>query len=140
MARKKKTHALAAATGGGGDALDAYLRTLHRRPLLTPAEEVSLAREVEAGENAIVRALVDAPGSLRELARIREELASGTLRPRDVLRDATEAESGDAAMLPRLLEALAPAAATRGRDRRSGRRQGSEPYWKGERRSLCATS
>jgi RNA polymerase primary sigma factor len=71
---------------------------------------VRLAQEVEAGENEIVRALVDAPGSLRELVRIRDELASGKLRPRDLLRDATEAESADEATLARVLEGLAPAA------------------------------
>jgi RNA polymerase primary sigma factor len=109
MARKQKSPALGSPSGG--DALDAYLRTLPRRPLLTPADEVRLARAVEAGENAIVRALVDAPGSLLELARLREELASGKLRPRDLLRDATEAESVADVTLRRLLETLAPAAA-----------------------------
>ncbi|WP_437719457.1 sigma-70 family RNA polymerase sigma factor [Sorangium sp. So ce448] len=62
------------------------------RPALTREEEVALARRVEEGAAAILRALVGSPVALRELARIGEELAAHKLRARNILRAANEEE------------------------------------------------
>lgn len=74
----------------------ATIGAFHGAPLLTADDELMLARCVEEGEHAIVRALVDSPVALRELAEIGEELAARRLRVRDVLRSADEDADEDA--------------------------------------------
>jgi len=76
-----------------------YLGGLERRPLLTREGEVDLARRIEAGERAVVDALLASPIALRELGVVGGELASGRLRIRDVRGGAEENETeGDQAL------------------------------------------
>jgi RNA polymerase primary sigma factor len=78
------------------DAVDLYLSQLGRRPLLTREGEVELARRIEEGERAILRALAGSPSALRELAAVGAALGRKELRPRDVLRDGGNEElAGD---------------------------------------------
>jgi RNA polymerase primary sigma factor len=109
-----------------GDALDAYLATLGRRPLLTAADEVRIASEVEDGERAMVRALVDVAGSLEELGRMASELRAGTLRARDLLRDSEDDREIEKQLEERLVAVLTRAgtraADVRRREAKSGAR------------------
>ncbi|WP_437608055.1 sigma-70 family RNA polymerase sigma factor [Sorangium sp. So ce834] len=76
----------------GREGASLYLAGFVRRPALTREEEIALARRIEEGEAAIVRALVGSPVALRELATIGEELAAHKRRARSVLRAADEEE------------------------------------------------
>ena len=69
-----------------------YLGSPVRPGPLTREQEVDLARRVDAGERAILRALVKSPAALRELAAIGQELADGRLQPRDLLRSSDDDE------------------------------------------------
>jgi RNA polymerase primary sigma factor len=82
-----KKRAVSLAEAVGEDSVRAYYRKLGRSPLLTREGEVTLSRRIEAGENRIVRALVQSAVAVRELALIAEELRSGRVRAREVTRD-----------------------------------------------------
>jgi RNA polymerase primary sigma factor len=73
---------------------------------LTREGEIELARRVEEGELAILRALVESPATLRELAAVGRDLAEGRLQARDVLRSADEDDRGRGEALRRLTAAL----------------------------------
>ncbi|WP_441287293.1 RNA polymerase sigma factor RpoD/SigA [Sorangium sp. KYC3313] len=77
----------------GREGASRYLGGFGARPALTREEEIALARRIEEGEAAILRALVGSPVALRELARIGEELTAHKLRARYVLRAADEEEA-----------------------------------------------
>jgi len=101
-----QTQASAGAAKSKNDALDAYLSTLGRRPLLTAADEIRLSRDVELGEQAMVRALVDAVGPLRELVGIGDELREGRTRARDLLRDTDDDEEVEARARTQILAVI----------------------------------
>ena len=86
-----------------------YLGGLERRPLLTREGEVKLARRIEAGESAVIDAILTSPIALRELGVVGGELASQRLRLRDVRGSADDETESDHA-LPRFLALLARAA------------------------------
>ena len=65
-----------------------------QRPL-TREQEVALARRVNEGELAMLRALVQSPAAIRELAAVGQDLAEGRLQVRDLLRTADEEDAGN---------------------------------------------
>jgi RNA polymerase primary sigma factor len=88
-----------------------YLGGFNRRPLLTRNGEIELARQVEEGERAILKALVSSPVALAELGLLGDELSEGRLRGRDILRAVDEDELADGELVPRLVSVLARAGA-----------------------------
>jgi RNA polymerase primary sigma factor len=88
-----------------------YLGGFARHKVLSREEEGELARQVEAGEHAILLALVKSPAALRELAALGRELQEGRLRARDVLRSADEEELGREETAQRLATVLMRAGA-----------------------------
>lgn len=88
-----------------------YLGGFSRRPLLTRDGEIELALRVETGERAILKALVESKVALRALAALGDDLASGRLRARDVLRAADEDENEEGQLDERLVTTFARAGA-----------------------------
>ena len=80
-------------------------------PLLTRNGEIELARQVEEGERAILKALVSSPVALAELGALGDELSEGRLRGRDILRAVDEEELADGELVPRLVSILSRAGA-----------------------------
>lgn len=67
-------------------AVDAYLRKLEK-PALTREREAALGATIEAGERAILEALLGTDEGVAALAALGDELAAGTLRLDQVLRN-----------------------------------------------------
>jgi RNA polymerase primary sigma factor len=77
------------------DPVRMYLREMGTVPLLTREGEIELARRIERGQRAVAKALSRSPVAVRELYRIREDVASGNLLIDDVLLRQEEHESTD---------------------------------------------
>ncbi|MFT3775035.1 MAG: sigma-70 family RNA polymerase sigma factor [Minicystis sp.] len=110
-ARKPRRPARAgSAPHGEGAALYQFDGSAAR--FLTREQEAEIARRVEDGEHLVLRALVESPAALRELAAIGRELEEGHLQLRDVLRSGEEAEAnGRREAAQHVIDALAPAEA-----------------------------
>jgi RNA polymerase primary sigma factor len=77
------------------DSAQVYFRSMARVPLLTAEGEVAIARKIEEAELQIVDALLGSPVAADELAVVGQELLAGTLRMRDVVRNAEEEEDAE---------------------------------------------
>ena len=86
--------------------VDRYLREVAAVPLLTPEDEVALAKAIEAAEVTMVEALLASPSALRVLGQVARELEAGQLRLRDVLRDVDDASEADPKSLAKALRFL----------------------------------
>lgn len=85
----------------GLDPADPYLQRLARASLLSREQEVLLAQRIERGEHAVLRAIVDSPAGVAEVARIGERLRSGELRTAALTRRRAEDEDlATGSMLP----------------------------------------
>ena len=51
-----------------------YLREMGSVPLLNREEEVTIAKEIEEGEKEFIRAALESPWTLKEVARLGEQL------------------------------------------------------------------
>ena len=93
-----------------------YLGGFARQPLLTREEELELARRVEEGERAMLRALVESREALRELGRLGDDVLAHRVRVREVFRVAEEdgerADEAHAEALVRVLDCAARLAQT----------------------------
>lgn len=113
--RRARRGELAGRRTGGADsmlgALELYLGKMGAKPLLSRDDEIALAKRVEAGERAILEALVRSRGALREIAALGAELRDKKLKLRDVLRDADDEELADDDVTLRLIATLERAVA-----------------------------
>jgi RNA polymerase primary sigma factor len=60
---------------------------MQRIELLTREEEVSAAKRLEHGLSEVAQAALRSPAAMRELERLREQLESGEITVRDIVRD-----------------------------------------------------
>lgn len=99
-----------AAFGPGDESLGAYFLKLRTVPLLTREGEVDIAKQIESGENQVVRALLGSPIALAELIKIADEVKEGTLRLRDVTRSASDDDASEEAqeLRAQLIRQFAP--------------------------------
>ena len=67
------------------DPVRMYLREMGAAPLLTREGEVEIARRIESGRMAALKALSRCPLTVRELVSVRDELATGGRSIRDVV-------------------------------------------------------
>ena len=67
------------------DPVRMYLREMGAAPLLTREGEVEIARRIEGGRMAALKALSRCPLTVRELGSVRDELATGGRSIRDVV-------------------------------------------------------
>jgi RNA polymerase primary sigma factor len=78
------------------DPVKMYLREMGLVTLLSREGEVVIAKEIEAGEQAVLRALIDTNIGVKHLIELREHLENEVLRPKQVLRDFRDVDDGDA--------------------------------------------
>ncbi|MGD9106106.1 MAG: RNA polymerase sigma factor RpoD [Desulfobacterales bacterium] len=82
--------------GSVTDPVKMYLREMGLVTLLSREGEVVIAKEIEAGEQEILKALIDTTIGVECILELGRKIESGELRPRRVLRDVREIEEGDA--------------------------------------------
>ena len=75
------------------DPVKMYLREMGMVTLLSREEEVVIAKKIEAGEQEVLKALLDTALGVEYILRLGEFIASGELRPRHVLRDLDEGDT-----------------------------------------------
>ncbi len=73
-----------------------YLREMGLVTLLSREGEVTIAKKIEAGEQEILKALIDTTIGVECILELGRKIENGELRPRRVLRDVREIEEGDA--------------------------------------------
>jgi RNA polymerase primary sigma factor len=110
--RKPALPRSSAKSGGGdeGDSPNTYFRQLGVIPLLSREGEIELAKKIEVSERAILKTVVFSAIGLRELRRLEAGIRSGTIRVRDVSRNAVEdGAEGESVERARVLDLLGSA-------------------------------
>ncbi|MEA1949108.1 MAG: RNA polymerase sigma factor RpoD [Thermodesulfobacteriota bacterium] len=82
--------------GSVTDPVKMYLREMGLVTLLSREGEVVIAKEIEAGEQEILKALIDTTIGVKCILELGRKIENGELRPKRVLRDVREIEEGDA--------------------------------------------
>ena len=77
-------------TGDTSDPVRMYLQEMGNIPLLSREEEVSIAKEIEAGEKRVKWELFSSPLALRSVLSLGEKLKQGDIEPRHVFGDDEE--------------------------------------------------
>jgi len=77
------------------DPVKMYLREMGMVNLLSREGEVVIAKEIEAGEQEVLRALIDTTTGVECILELGEKIESRVLRPKQVLRDIRDIEEGD---------------------------------------------
>jgi RNA polymerase primary sigma factor len=67
------------------DPVRMYLREMGTVPLLTREGEIELARRIERGQKAVLKALSRSPLVIREIINLRQDVLSGAVSVRDLL-------------------------------------------------------
>jgi RNA polymerase primary sigma factor len=75
------------------DPVKMYLREMGLVSLLSREGEVEIAKQIEAGEQDVLMALVESTVGVRSIIRFGENLRNGQVRLRDVLRDVDETDA-----------------------------------------------
>ncbi|MCU0558897.1 MAG: RNA polymerase sigma factor RpoD [Desulfobacterales bacterium] len=75
------------------DPVKMYLREMGMVTLLSREGEVEIAKKIEAGEQEVLRALLDTTGGVDAIIALGEKIESGVLRPKHVLRDIDEGDT-----------------------------------------------
>ncbi len=82
------------------DPVRVYLRKMGSIPLLDRDGEVAIAKKIEEGEREILKALLGSPVAIREILALEEGLKQGTVRLRDIIKDAPDEQTpSDDAMM-----------------------------------------
>jgi RNA polymerase primary sigma factor len=72
-------------SGGTGDPVRAYLRTMSSFALLTREGEIELAKRIEDGQRRVLRVVLDSSVAIEEILSVGNELRQSKLRVRDVV-------------------------------------------------------
>ena len=72
------------------DTVRAYLGQIGHLALLTREGEIKIAKRIELGEHAVIRAVAGCDVGVREIRLLGDRLRSGTVRVREVVRGADE--------------------------------------------------
>ena len=75
------------------DPVKMYLREMGMVTLLSREGEVEIAKKIEAGEQDILKALIDTTTGIEYLLKLGEHIEHGDLRPKHVLRDIDEGDT-----------------------------------------------
>jgi RNA polymerase primary sigma factor len=75
---------------GGTDLLRTYLQQIGQSALLTRDGETAIAKRAEAGDRAVLEAIVQSPAGVSELGRIGEGLRSGAIAVQDAVHGSAE--------------------------------------------------
>ncbi len=87
--------ASAADFGTVTDPVKMYLREMGLVTLLSREGEVVIAKEIEAGEQEVLKALIETSTGVESILKLGRTIENGVLRPKQVLRDVREIEEGD---------------------------------------------
>ncbi len=91
---KKDTSSAAAADFGTvTDPVKMYLREMGLVTLLSREGEVVIAKKIEAGEQEVLRALLESTVGVESIINLGGDIAEGALRPKYVLRDVDEGDT-----------------------------------------------
>ncbi|MHB8420334.1 MAG: RNA polymerase sigma factor RpoD [Myxococcales bacterium] len=74
----------------GSDPVRMYLRKMGSVSLLTREGEVEIAKRIEEGEKAVLRAVLSSSVAIKEIISLGERLRKGKMRVREVVKDAEE--------------------------------------------------
>ena len=95
-AKEKKTVAKGAASSDFGtvtDPVKMYLREMGLVTLLSREGEVEIAKKIEAGEQEVLRALLESTAGVESIIALGGDIEEGALRPKYVLRDVDEGDT-----------------------------------------------
>jgi len=95
-AKQKKTVAKSAAASDFGtvtDPVKMYLREMGLVTLLSREGEVEIAKKIEAGEQEVLRALLESTVGVESILALGGDIEEGALRPKYVLRDVDEGDT-----------------------------------------------
>src|ERR1700722_10038822 len=102
-----------AAASSAHDGVGTYLGQLARVPLLTREGEIEIAKRIELAEHAVLGALGGCETGLRLVKEMGDQLRSGSLRARDVVRGFDEEDpSWEEAQRKRVLRLVAKVTTT----------------------------
>jgi RNA polymerase primary sigma factor len=79
--------------GSVTDPVKMYLREMGMVTLLSREGEVEIAKKIEAGEQEVLRALLDSTIGVEAIIELGEKIEAGSLRPKHVLRDIDEGDT-----------------------------------------------
>ena len=79
--------------GAVTDPVKMYLREMGMVTLLSREGEVEIAKKIEAGEQEVLRALLDTTSGVEAILELGEQMARGELRSKYVLRDIDEGDA-----------------------------------------------
>ncbi len=79
--------------GSVSDPVKMYLREMGLVTLLSREGEVEIAKKIEAGEQKILRALIDTTTGVKCILDLGNHISEGKLRPKHVLRDIDEGDA-----------------------------------------------
>ncbi len=91
--KKKKSDGAATDFGSVTDPVKMYLREMGLVTLLSREEEVDIAKQIEEGEQLVLKALLDTTSGLEALLDLGDHIEKGNLRPKHVLRDIDEGDT-----------------------------------------------
>ena len=77
----------------GNDPVRMYLRKMGSVSLLTREGEVEIAKRIEDGEKAVMRAVLSSSVAIKEILSLGDRLKKGVMRVREVVKDAEESAS-----------------------------------------------
>ena len=95
-AKEKKATTGSAAAGDFGtvtDPVKMYLREMGLVTLLSREGEVVIAKKIEAGEQEVLRALLESTSGVESIINLGGNIENGALRPKYVLRDVDEGDT-----------------------------------------------
>jgi RNA polymerase primary sigma factor len=79
--------------GSVTDPVKMYLREMGLVTLLSREGEIEIAKKIEAGEQEVLRAMLETTLGMDAIINLGEQIAAGTLRPKHVLRDIDEGDT-----------------------------------------------
>ena len=85
--------AIAADFGTVTDPVKMYLREMGLVTLLSREGEVVIAKKIEAGEQEVLRALLESTAGVESIIHLGGDIENGALRPKYVLRDVDEGDT-----------------------------------------------
>src|SRR6056297_4217134 len=93
--KKKDTETKKTTPGMGSvnDTVKMYLREMGLVTLLSREGEIEIAKKIEAGEQEVLRAMLETTLGIDSIINLGEQIAAGTLRPKHVLRDIDEGDT-----------------------------------------------
>lgn len=94
--------------GAVTDPVKMYLREMGLVTLLSREGEIEIAKKIEEGEREVLRAMLETTVAVDMILQLGDKIATGVLRPKHVLRDIDEGDSGveEAGQVQKFIETI----------------------------------